>query len=165
MLTKILLSSTWQQINLKTNYRNNNNVPIIIQSTEDENAPEISTGLVIPAYQSFKIPADGLYYWVKMSNGSGEMLIDPTYIVPNISGGGGSIFEQGTAAFAGTGSYTEITLSSDPEAVFQAIITPTGDDGADIGAVTVTYPTGTTFRVYNTGTSTGDFSWTVLVNS
>lgn len=165
MLTKILLSSTWQQINLKVNYKNNNNVPIIIQSTEYNVAPTVETGLVIPAYQSFKIPADGLYYWVKMANGAGEMIVDPTYIVPNITGGSGTIHEQGTAAFAGSTSFTEVVLSVDPGVDFQAIITPLGDDGSSIGAVTVVYHEAGKFKVYNTGSATTDFEWLVLVNS
>lgn len=170
MLTKIPLSNLWQQINLASNYKNNRNVRVLIQQTPDNlTEPTGDDGVVIKAYESFKIPADGAQYWAKVLDyESAEIINDPTVIVPVSAGaGGGSLLEGGTSSFAGNGSYVEIVLAGgDPGVTFQAIITALGSEAevSNVGGITVTYPSADRFRVYNSGLSGINFQWTAVTN-
>ncbi len=164
MLFKIPLSEIWQQVNTRTFFKNNRNVRMLVQHTNDANPPVQDDGITINAYDTFQIPDDGYQYWCKMLHGVGEIIVNPTYIVSGGSTPDNTVLDSGSDVFAGNPLYIEITLSEIPTGSFQAVITAVGDESqvAKVGGITVTYPEAGKFRVYNSGISGITFNWLAL---
>lgn len=170
MLTSITIqTSQWQQINLFGAFRNNRNVYLMIQNTANNGIVPTGDGLMIQPYETFIIPDDGTQYWAKYVNGAGEMIVDPTlkYAV-NVAAPANSaeVFDTGSDVFAGSGSFTEVTLNVDLGNTFQAVITPNGleADALTVGSISVEYIDTATFRVINTGVAGMTFDWKVIKN-
>lgn len=170
MLTKITIqSNVWQAFNLSGTFRNNRNVYLMIQNTENNTIVPTADGVMIKPYESFVIPDDATQYWIKYVSGSGEIIADPTLKFSVAVGGGSSsveIIDSGVGVFAGTGEYIEITLNVDNGDAFQAIITPKGNESEalTLGSWSVEYIDTDKFRVYNTGSDGMEFDWKAVIN-
>lgn len=160
-MIKIPISSTYQQINLLTTFKNGNTVIQRLQQTPNAaTEPTVEEGVDILRSELFSIPNDGKQYWIKMANGYGHIFVDYNSVE-------GTEHETGTSTFVGgadLAGYKEITLAVDPGVQFQAVVIVDEDDERDAGEITVKYVGTDIFRVYNTGDKDIAFSWKALIN-
>lgn len=83
-MTKIEINNlTWTKIPVVSSfYRNNSNIFIYLQQTDDDvNPVATTTGLILKPFESFKL--DGAkFYWAKSLSGQAEIINDLCLITP-----------------------------------------------------------------------------------
>lgn len=80
------------------------------------------------------------------------------------SAGGGGVVAFGDSTFVGNGSYRTITFSPDLGAINYVVgVMPTADTNSYVGEIWWSRVSGTQFRVYNEGSGTTAFRWSVMV--
>ena len=122
MITKVPISSIWQQINITGQYRNNINERIQIQSNATIPDSEIA-GIVVKAYEVFTIPNDGLQYWVRTMNKVGELIVDTIFTAGGAgSAGDTSTIDTGSGVTAGGGLSTTVTFLTAGSLEYQLVV-------------------------------------------
>lgn len=75
---QVSVNTTWKLLDnsIGTNYRNNQNIFIRVLASTTADLPTGDVGVIIKPYETFVIPADAFYYFVKTFSGTGELAID-----------------------------------------------------------------------------------------